>query len=461
MKIKENLNTNIFRGYDIRGKVPTEIDVDTAYTIGLGFGSHIKNLGKTICVIGHDNRTSSEDLYEALLTGIKETGIDIISLGLCTTPMYYYACIKLKVYSGVMVTASHNPKDDNGFKFAFDESGNCKGQEIQDFLHFIQDGNFRTDTGLGQVMKYYIKDEYFELFKESLDFGQRKVNVVIDPGNGTTSIIAKDLYEMFPVNLISINDESDGTFPNHHPDPCVEANLEGLKQKVLETAADVGLGFDGDGDRMGLITNSGKFIPTDKYMVVIIRDIIDKVEKKEFLYDVKCSKCLSDEIERLGGKGICYRTGNSYTKAAVRDFDLPFGGELSGHVYFRDKFPGFDSGLYAGLRILEILSKTDKTLDELLEGIEEYYSTEELKFETPDDIKFQIVEKVREYAKEKGYNILDIDGIKVLFDDGWALVRASNTGPNITARFEAKTEERLKEIEEEFTTLVNNLKKEY
>lgn len=461
MKIKENLNTNIFRGYDIRGKVPTEIDVDTAYTIGLGFGSHIKNLGKTICVIGHDNRTSSEDLYEALLTGIKETGIDIISLGLCTTPMYYYACIKLKVYSGVMVTASHNPKDDNGFKFAFDESGNCKGQEIQDFLHFIQAGNFRTDTGLGQVMKYYIKDEYFELFKDSLDFGQRKVKAVIDPGNGTTSIIAKDLYEMFPVELISINDESDGTFPNHHPDPCVEANLEGLKQKVLETSADVGLGFDGDGDRMGLITNSGKFIPTDKYMIVIIRDIINKVAKKEFLYDVKCSKCLSDEIERLGGKGICYRTGNSYTKAAVRDFDLPFGGELSGHVYFRDKFPGFDSGLYAGLRILEILSKTDKTLDELLEGITNYYSTEELKFETADDIKFQIVEKVGYYAKEKGYNILDIDGIKVLFDDGWALVRASNTGPNITARFEAKTEERLKEIEEEFTTLVNNLKKEY
>lgn len=461
MKIKENLNTNIFRGYDIRGKVPTEIDVDTAYTIGLGFGSHIKNLGKTICVIGHDNRTSSEDLYDALLTGIKETGIDVISLGLCTTPMYYYACIKLKVYSGVMVTASHNPKDDNGFKFAFDESGNCKGQEIQDFLHFIQAGNFRTDTGLGQVMKYYIKDEYFELFKESLDFGQRKIKAVIDPGNGTTSIIAKDLYGMFPIELISIFDESDGTFPNHHPDPCVEANLEGLKQKVLETNADVGLGFDGDGDRMGLITNSGKFIPTDKYMIIIIRDIINKVAKKEFLYDVKCSKCLSDEIEQLGGKGICYRTGNSYTKAAVRDFDLPFGGELSGHVYFRDKFPGFDSGLYAGLRLLEILSKTDKTVDELLEGITNYYSTEELKFETADDIKFQIVEKVGDYAKTKGYNILDIDGIKVLFDDGWALVRASNTGPNITARFEAKTEDRLKEIEEEFTNLVNNLKKEF
>ena len=181
--------------------------------------------------------------------------------------------------------------------------------------------------------------------------------------------------------------------------------------------------------------------------------------KKEFLYDVKCSKSLSDEIEKLGGKGICYRTGNSYTKAAVRDNDLPFGGELSGHVYFRDRFPGFDSGLYAGLRLLEILSNTDKTLDELLKGINEYYSTEELKFKSPDNIKFKVIEQVENYAKEKGYNYLNIDGVKVLFNDGWALVRASNTGPNITVRFEAKTKQRLEEIQTEFTNLVNEYNK--
>lgn len=453
MKIKENLNTNIFRGYDIRGIVPTEIDEDTAYTIGLGFGSHIKNIGKTICVVGHDNRLSSLDLYSALITGIKKTGIDVISLGLCTTPMYYYACIKLEIYSGVMVTASHNPKDDNGFKFAFDESGNCKGQEIQDFLKFIQKGEFQS--GEGKVYNYDIKADYLKLFKDNLKFGNRKVKVVIDPGNGTTSIIAKELYEMFPIELISIYDESDGNFPNHHPDPCVEQNLSALKQKVLETNADVGLGFDGDGDRMGLVTNTAKFIPTDKYMIIIIRDIINKVSKKEFLYDVKCSKSLSDEIEKLGGKGICYRTGNSYTKAAVRDNDLPFGGELSGHVYFRDRFPGFDSGLYAGLRLLEILSHTDKTVDELLTGINEYYSTEEIKFQSPDSKKFQVISKIEDYAKEKNYDYLNIDGVKILFSDGWALVRASNTGPNITVRFEARTKSRLEEIQTEFTNLVN------
>ena len=457
MKIKENINKNIFRGYDIRGIYPTELDVDTAYTVGLGFGSYIKSIGKTTCVVGHDNRLSSNDLYTALMKGITETGIDIISLGLCTTPMYYYACLKLKVYSGVMVTASHNPKDDNGFKFAFDESGNCKGQEIQDFLAYILKKEF--SSGEGTIKDYDITDEYLTLFKENLHFGSRRVKVVLDPGNGTTSIIMKKLYSMFPIDIVCINDVSDGSFPNHHPDPCVEENLEQLKKKVLEENADIGLSFDGDGDRMGMVSNTAKFIPTDKYMIIVVRDIINKVSKKEFLCDVKCSKSFSDEVEKLGGKCITYRTGNSYTKAAVRDNDLPFGGELSGHVYFRDRWLGFDSGLYAGLRMLEILSHTDKNVEELLSGINEYYSTEELKFASNDDVKFEIVSKVGEYAKEKGYKFLDIDGIKVLFDDGWALVRASNTGPNLTARFEASSEERLESIQKEFTDLINELNK--
>ena len=457
MKIKDNINKNIFRGYDIRGVYPTELDNDTAYTIGLGFGSYIKKMGKTTCVIGHDNRLSSPSLYDALKKGILETGIDIISLGLCTTPMYYYACIKLKIFSGVMVTASHNPKDDNGFKFAVDESGNCKGQEIQDFLNFIIEGDFAT--GNGKESFYNIENDYLTLFRENLHFGDRRLKVVVDPGNGTTSIIVKKIYDMFPMDVIYINSISDGSFPNHHPDPCVESNLTQLKNKVLEVGADIGLSFDGDGDRMGLVSNDAKFIPTDQYMIIIIRDIINKVNKKAFLYDVKCSKSLSDEIEKLGAKGLCYRTGNSYTKAKVRDEDLPFGGELSGHVYFRDRWLGFDSGLYAGLRILEILSKTDKNVLELLSGINKYFSTEELKFKSSDDVKFDVISKVGEYAREKNYKYLDIDGVKVLFDDGWALVRASNTGPNITARFEAKTEKRLEEIEKEFTDLIHELNK--
>ena len=370
---KKNINANIFRGYDIRGVYPSELDEDSAYTIGLGFGSYIKKIGMQKCIVGHDNRLSSEALYAALITGIRETGIDVVSIGLCTTPMYYYACIKLNIFSGVMVTASHNPKDDNGFKFAFDKSGNCKGQEIQDFLDFIRKGEF--SKGQGRLYTYDITNDYIDLFKSSLKFGEKRVKAVIDPGNGTTGIIARKIFELFPIDFIFINEESDGSFPNHHPDPCVESNLEQLKKKVLEEKADIGISFDGDGDRLGVISPTGMFIPTDIYMIVIVRNIINKVQKKEFLCDVKCSKTFTDAVEAAGGKVITYRTGNSYTKAAVRDMDLPFGGELSGHVYFRDRWPGFDSGIYAGLRLLEILSFTDKNIHQLLNGLNDYYST--------------------------------------------------------------------------------------
>ena len=367
--------------------------------------------------------------------------------------MYYYACILLNIPSGLMVTASHNPKDDNGFKFAFDERGNAKGEEIQEFYNEVISGNFKE--GEGTLTEYSIKKEYIELMKKSIDFGNKKIKVVLDPGNGTTSIIAKELYSKFPLDIKVINGKSDGSFPHHHPDPCVEENLEQLKKAVIKEKADIGLAFDGDGDRLGIVDEKGRYIPTDQYMIIIIRDLINKVSKKEFLYDVKCSKALEDEINNLGAKGVCYRTGNSFTKAGVKELDLPFGGEYSGHVYFRDKFEGFDSGLYAGLRILEILSNGDKKVSQLLKDIPKYYSTPEIKFASLDDKKNVVVEKVKEYCENQGYEILTIDGVKVLFDDGFALIRASNTGPNLTARFEANNKERLAEIENEFTNLIH------
>ena len=248
MEINRNIDRKIFRGYDIRGVYPTDIDETVAYTIGLAFGSNIQDLGLKKCLIGHDNRLSSPSLYEALTKGLKETGVEIVSLGLCTTPMYYYASIKLGIKSGIMITASHNPKDENGFKFSLNTlntSGNNKGQEIQDFYDYMVAEDFIL--GEGTVKEYDIKDEYFELFKKSLFFGDRRVKAVIDCGNGTTSIIAEELYNLFPIDIIPLFTESDGRFPNHHPDPCVEENLEQLKKKVLETGADIGVGFDGDG----------------------------------------------------------------------------------------------------------------------------------------------------------------------------------------------------------------------
>lgn len=457
MELTQDINKYIFRGYDIRGKYPQDLNEDVAYTIGRSFGTYIKKFNQTKCIVGHDNRYSYPELTKAVVTGILDSGMDVIYLDLVTTPMYYYAQIKLGIPAGIMVTASHNPKDDNGFKFAFDERGNAKGEMIEEFRDFTFKQEF--DEGLGNLSSYNIKDEYKELFKKSLNFGNKRIKAILDPGNGTTTTILKEIYEQFPIDFEIICGESDPTFPNHHPDPCVESNLEMLKAKVLETKADIGLGFDGDGDRLGIVDEKGNYIATDKYMVIIIRDIINKVENKRFLYDVKCSKIIEDEITRLGGSSICYRTGNSYTKAKVKEENLPFGGELSGHVYFRDRWPGFDSGLYAGLRMLEILSKTDKKTSELLDGVTNYYSTEELKFASPDDIKAKVVDQVIEYCKNKNYDCNTIDGVRVTFNDGWALVRYSNTGPNITARFEAETEERLEELKKEFISLINEYNK--
>lgn len=449
------LNHNIFREYDIRGIYPTDIDSDVARIVGKSYGSYIqKKLGKKICVVGHDNRLSSPILSESLIEGITSTGCDVIDCGLCTTPMYYYACIYTKAIIGIMITASHNPKDDNGFKFSFDEFGNARGQDVYDFRDFTLEGDFLT--GKGKVIPIDITPYYIEAIKNSIHMGPRKLKVVLDPGNGTTAIIAKKIHELFPIDYEIICGESDGNFPLHHPDPSVEDNLSMLKQKVLETHADVGLAYDGDGDRLGIIDNTGTFISMDQFMILMIRYLAPKLENKRFLYDVKCSKLLEDEIKRLGGIPICYRTGNSYTRSKVNQDNIPFGGELSGHIYFRDKWNGIDSGIYAGLRLLEVLSHTEESISTLLSGLPKVYNTPEIKVPTSDEIKFDIVEKVKDYCIQKNYTILTIDGVRITFPDGWALVRASNTGPNLTLRFEAITQERLEEIKKEFTELVNS-----
>lgn len=453
MEITKNINPNIFREYDVRGVYPTDINENVAYTFGKAYGTYIKRFNQSDCVIGHDNRLSGESLTNALIEGVLSTGIHVVNIGLVTTPMYYYACIKNGIPAGIMVTASHNPKDDNGFKFSFDERGNAKGEMIQEFYNFLLEGNFDNMSGL--MTFYDIKDEYYKLLLSSIDINpNRKLKVIIDCGNGTTSLFAKDIYEKTNQDLTVLFGESDANFPNHHPDPCVEENLTVLKKMVVETKADIGIGFDGDGDRVGIIDEKGTFIPADKFMIIVARHLIPNNENKKILYDVKCSKALVEEVEKLGGEAIISRTGNSYTKANTRDNDCIFGGEFSGHVYFRDKFLGFDSGLYAGLRMIEILSKTDKTVSELLEGVNNYYSTPEIKIASTDTKKKEVVEKIKEYCREQNFKIIDIDGARVEFDEGWALVRFSNTGPNITARFEGKTEEYMNKLKELFMGLI-------
>ncbi len=451
--IYKNINPNIFRGYDIRAIYGADLNEDIAYTIGLSFGSYIREKGYEKCLVGHDNRTSSEPLADAMLEGITSTGINVVYLGLCTTPMYYFAQKRLKIDPGVMITASHNPKEYNGFKIAFDDFGNACGQMIQDFRVYTEEGNFKS--GKGSVSNYDIRQEYLDEVKKSIDMGDKKVKVVLDTANGTASIVAKEVYRMFDnIELVPLYCDSDPEFPNHHPDPSVEANNADLKKKVLETGADIGIGIDGDGDRVGIIDQNGTMIFMDFYAIIILRDIMSKVSNKKALFDVKCSKSLPDEIIKLGGEPVCYRTGNSYMKAKMRDGDFPFGSELSGHVWFRDKWDNIDDGLYAGLRLVEILSKTDKKLSELLDGVTRYYASPEIIIKSSDDVKFQKIEKIKEYCKEKGYNVNDIDGVRAEFSNGWALVRASNTGPNITCRFEGVTPEDEKAIEEEFMALI-------
>lgn len=456
------INKNIFREYDIRGVYGKDIDEEVSYLIGKAFASKLRELGKDKAIVGYDNRYSSEAIEKNLVKGITETGINVVRLGLVTTPMYYYSWDLLKIDCGIMITASHNPKDDNGFKFSYNGIHNAYGDSVRELYDIIINNKFVNSDVVGNVENVDIKSKYIDMITSGIKLGDRKLKVIYDCGNGTTSIVADDIFNKFNNNieLIPLFNESDSSFPNHHPDPAVEENLQILKEKVIEYSADVGIAFDGDGDRVGVIDNLGNFIDMDKYMILIWRDLVKKNVDKRTFYDVKCSLALKEELDKIGVENEFYRTGNSYTKAKSVEGDYPFSGELSGHVFFRDKFNGYDDGIYAGLRLVEILSNTSENISDILSDIARYYCTPEIKVSVSDDIKFKVVSEVENYCKSKNYDILLIDGVKVFFEDGSALVRASNTGPNITVRFEAKTEGRLYEIKHEFMNLLEELRRE-
>ena len=449
------VNKEIFREYDIRGIYGTDLDSNVAYLIGKAFGTKLKELNIPSTVVGYDNRLSSVELEDGLVKGLLETGAHVIRLGLVTTPMCYFAANHLGTNCSMMITASHNPKEYNGFKFSYNGIHNAYGDAVREIYRIIESGNFAS--GNGDFERTDIKNDYIDLVINKLDFGDRKIKVVYDPGNGTSSIVADEIFDKIKdkVESIGICNTSDGNFPMHHPDPCIYENLTMLKNKVLETHADLGVGYDGDADRVGFVDENGDFIEIDKFLIVMWKYLYDKVSNKKCLFDVKCSKALEDELNKLGVEPVEYRTGNSYTRAASAEGDYPLSGELSGHVYFRDKYPGYDDGIYVGMRLIEMLSHSDKPLSSYLKDIVKYYSTTEIKYKSTDDNKFKVVDKIREYCDMKQYKYLDIDGVKAKFDDGFALVRASNTGPNITARFEATTESRLNELKNEFENEIN------
>ena len=353
-----------------------------------------------------------------------------------------------------MLTASHNPTEYNGFKMAYIPNINAHGKDIFDLRDLINKNEF--SKGNGYVIERNIKEKYIKLIKNSLDI-KKRLKVVVDCGNGTGSIIIKDILDKLNVEYYLLYCESDGNFPNHHPDPSLEENLIDLSKKVKELNYDFGIGIDGDGDRVGLVDNEGKFIKADTFMLIMYRYLCNNLKTKKALFDVKCSRSLLDELDKLGLEKIMNKTGNPYAAEMMFKGDFDFGGEYSGHLFFRDKYPGFDDGIYAGLRMLELLSNKDTKLSDELININKYYSTEEIKINTDDNKKFEIVEKVKEYTINKGYNTITIDGVRVEFEDSWCLVRVSNTTPTLTLRFEAKTNERLIEIKNEFVNLINSL----
>lgn len=452
MKITKDINFKIFREYDVRGIYDTDLNEDVAYTIGKAFGSFVKLKGESKVLLGHDNRDSHSVLYPSLMQGILDSGVNVLSLGLVTTPMHNFAKIYYDVNCAIMVTASHNPKEYNGFKISTRKDDSLFGDELEEFVLFLKSYDFVD--GIGYVYEENIMPAYFENLKKSISLGDRKVKAVVDVGNGTGSIFIENILKMFNVEYDLLFCESDSTFPNHTPDPAVQENMEALSKRVVELGYDIGLAVDGDCDRCGMVLEDGTYVPADLIMLLFYRDLASKLSVRKGVFDVKCSKALIDELEKLGIEPCMNRTGAVYCRRYVLKNNLDFGGEFSGHLFFRDRYLGFDDGIYAILRLIEILSKTDKKVSQLFKGINEYYSTDEVKIKVTDENKFDVVNSVADYVASKKYNYNLIDGVRVSFKDGWALVRASNTGPNLTVRFEAVSKKRLHEIEKEFNEVL-------
>ena len=451
-----NISKDIFRAYDIRGIWEKDLNEDVSYLIGKGIGTILKGLNKQTTIVGYDNRESSKIIKNYLIDGILSTGIDVVNIGLVTTPMCYFAADLLKVKSYIMITASHNPKEYNGFKVSYNGKYNTFGDGISKIYDVIEKGDFNEGQG-ELIINKSVRGEYFNLITSSINLGSRPLKIVYDCGNGTTSIIAEQIFNAFDIDEIGLYDTSDPNFPNHHPDPSVEKNMEDLKKKVLEEKADVGVAFDGDGDRVGVVDDRGRMIDIDNLMIIVWYFIKDKVSPRKGLFDVKCTKALDEALVNYGIEPICYRTGNSFMREKMVTDKIPFGGELSGHLFFQDRWPGYDDGIYAALRIIEILSNTDIKLSKMHDYVKKYYNTRELKLTVKESQKDAIISGVIDYALNRKYRISTIDGVKIIFKDGFALIRPSNTGPNLTMRYEGKSKHRLKKIQKEFTNILNDI----
>lgn len=435
------INPQIFREYDIRGIVDRDLTPEVVKRLGQGFGTYMTQLGHKEIILGRDGRLSSKAFEEILSESLTSTGCDVVNIGLCPTPVYYFSIFYLDKEGGMMVTGSHNPPEFNGFKVSVGKS-TIFGEEIQQLRRLIEKGEFVT--GKGDTSYKEIIPSYQSYIKTNIQI-EKKMRVVIDAGNGTAGIVAGPLLRDMNCEVEELYCEVDGRFPNHFPDPTIPANLKDLIDHVKRSHADVGIGYDGDADRIGVVDDQGNIIWGDQLMILFSRDILKKDKGATFVAEVKCSQNLFRDIEQHGGKAIMWKTGHSLIKEKIREEKAALGGEMSGHIFFADRYFGYDDAIYASCRLLELLSKTDKKLSQLLMDVPKTFITPEIRIDCPDEIKFKVVERVKEILK-KDHPIIDVDGVRVIFEDGWGLVRASNTQPVLVLRFEALTEKRLQTI---------------
>jgi len=435
------MNPEIFREYDIRGIAGEDITEKDVSLIGKAVGTFLKKHGLTKLTVGRDCRLTSDLYSQKVIEGLLSTGCDVVDIGVCPTPVFYFSIQHLGKEGGVMVTASHNPGEYNGFKLCM-QLDSIHGQDIQKIREIIDAKAFAQ--GRGVLSSADVINPYHEFVENNINISS-PIKVGVDAGNGTAGVVAVPILKKLKCEVHDIYCEMDGTFPNHEADPTVKKNMIDLIALVKERGLDLGIGYDGDGDRIGVVDEAGNMVYGDQLMIIFSREILSRKPGATIISEVKCSKTMYDDIEKHGGRGIMWKTGHSLIKKKMKEEKAELAGEMSGHMFFADRYFGYDDAIYASCRLLEILTDTGKKVSELLSDVPETYSTPEIRVECPDDKKFAVVEKVTDYFREH-YKVIDIDGVRVLFDDGWGLVRASNTQPALVLRFEALSESRLSEI---------------
>ena len=436
------MNENIFREYDIRGIVGEQLTNDTVALLGRAIGTFFSRNGARRIAVGYDARESSPGFFELLSNGFNSCGIDAVLIGMVPTPVLYHTVFTKPVDGGVMITGSHNPPDHNGFKICLGKQ-TLFGSQIQEIKQIALSAEF--SSGRGKIETISVLDDYIADITSRIQIGPRKLKAVVDAGNGMGGVTAVPVYEKLGIDLTKLYTEPDSTFPNHHPDPTVTENLLDTIEAVTAFEADIGIAFDGDADRIGVVDETGRIIWGDELMVLFSRSILSERPGSTIIAEVKCSQRLFDDIERHGGNAVMWKAGHSLIKSKMKETGAVLAGEMSGHMFFADRFYGFDDATYAGARVLEILSNTDKKLSELLADLPPTFSTPELRVPCTDETKFDVVQKIADEFSNTN-KVITIDGARIIFDHGWGLVRASNTQAILVLRFEADSQEHLDQI---------------